>query len=1322
MKKILFPFLLGIFSLSSYATHLIGGNIGYEYIGQFGSNYRYKIILTVYNNCDSTSLIPLPVATQNVGIYTQDVPNNPMGGGNKTLFTTVTLPLVDSSYVSPPTTSGCSVGGSVCIYKGVYEGTVDLPLNFNGYHLFFQNFARNNNIVNLNNPGGQGMAFHAYIPPNLVPNSSPVFADDPVPFLCVNDTVTLLNTAYDPDGDLLVFSFVEPFRGTDANNPPNPLPWTIPTVNYALGYNMLFPFGPSGYASIDGATGLTQYMSPNTGNFVVAVEIREYRNGNLIGVSRRDLQLLVINCPPNPAPNLSNTGGSGTTNYSITECDNLCFPITFTDLNGDSLTLETDGPIFDTTNVNPAATVDSLVYGDSTVTANFCWTPGCDASRPAPYLFTATATDNGCPPKSSSVVYQITVNPPDAPDTIFGNMVVCQYQTETYTVTQQSGYTYNWTVTGGTLNSGQGTNSINVTWNNVGTGTISVVGYSSCGCPSNITDTTVSILSSPTADAGNDTTICAGDTVTIGGSPTTQPGNAISWSPSGSLSNASSPNPDAFPSTTTTYVVTANNGTCTNTDTVTVNVGSSTVIVSNDTTICSGDTIQLFASGGVSYNWSPSASLNNPNISNPNAFPSTTTTYYVDVTDALGCVKSDSITVTVINPPIASVSNDTTICAGDCVTLIASGGNSYTWTPASGLNTTSNDTVSACPSSTTTYQVIVGNGCFDTTQVTVSVNPLPVVSANNDTTICAGDTAQLQASGAASYSWIPASSLNNPNISNPLAFPNSTTSYIVTGTDANACSNSDTVTVTVNPLPNVFAGNDTAICIGDTAQLQASGANSYSWTPTSSLNNPNISYPLAFPNNTSTYIVTGTDANSCSNSDTVVITVNPLPNVSISGTNYLCPGDTMQLVASGAVNYAWTPNSNISDTSISSPMVYPTSTISYIVFGTDGNNCTGSDTFNITVSQTVPTEAGNDTAICSGNSVVLGGSPTAPVNSTYLWTPATGLNDPTLANPTATPTVTTTYYVVATNDTCTGIDSVTVTVNALTTLNAGQDTSICIGDTAQLQASGALTYSWVPSSTLSNSSIANPQAFPLSTTDYIVSAIDSNGCSNSDTVRVIVNPLPNVFAGNDTAICIGDTAQLQASGANSYSWMPASSLNNPNISNPLAFPNSTTNYIVTGTDANACSNSDTVVVTVNALPNVFAGNDTAICIGDTAQLQASGANSYSWTPTSSLNNPNISNPLAFPNNTTTYIVTGSDANACSTSDTVMVTVNPLPNVFAGNDTAICIGDTAQLQASGATSYSWMPTSSLNNPNISNPLAFPNSTTNYIVTGTDANAC
>ena len=194
-----------------YGTHLIGGNLGYEFIGQLPSGeYTYKIILTTYTNCGPGSNIPEPEGPDLiVGIYQHDIQNSPLQGVDKVWLQDITITLIDSNKIEPDLPNGCTIGSSSCIYKGVYEGFVNLPLNFTGYHVLYERCCRNNSIVNL--VPQESMTFHAYISPPLLQNNSPQFTDDPIPFLCVGDTTTILNTAFDPDGDELVFSFVEPY-------------------------------------------------------------------------------------------------------------------------------------------------------------------------------------------------------------------------------------------------------------------------------------------------------------------------------------------------------------------------------------------------------------------------------------------------------------------------------------------------------------------------------------------------------------------------------------------------------------------------------------------------------------------------------------------------------------------------------------------------------------------------------------------------------------------------------------------------------------------------------------------------------------------------------------------------------------------------------------------------------------------------------------------------------------------------------------------------------------------------------------------------------
>ena len=218
-----------------------------------------------------------------------------------------------------------------------------------------------------------------------------------------------------------------------------------------------------------------------------------------------------------------------------------------------------------------------------------------------------------------------------------------------------------------------------------------------------------------------------------------------------------------------------------------------------------------------------------------------------------------------------------------------------------------------------------------------------------------------------------------------------------------------------------------------------------------------------------------------------------------------------------------------------------------------------------------------------------------------------------------------------------------------------------------LSGSGAVSYTW-------DNGVTDGVAFTpaLGTTTYTVTGTDANNCVNTDQVDVTVNPLPTVDAGSDQTVCDGTQVTLSGSGAVSYTW-------DNGVTDGLAFTPAlgTTTYTVTGTDANNCVNTDQVDVTVNPLPTVDAGSDQTVCDGTQVTLSGSGAVSYTW-------DNGVTDGLAFTPalGTTTYTVTGTDANNCSNTDQVDVTVNPLPAVDAGADQSVC-DDGTQVTLSGS---------------------------------------
>ncbi len=325
--------------------------------------------------------------------------------------------------------------------------------------------------------------------------------------------------------------------------------------------------------------------------------------------------------------------------------------------------------------------------------------------------------------------------------------------------------------------------------------------------------------------SNNDTTICAGASVQLTSSGAFQ----YSWFPSSSLSDPLTSNPVASPVTSTEYIVTGltMNG-CAAFDTVMVNLYALPAItISNDTAICQNSSVQLFASGGVSYNWSPAATLNDPQLSNPFATPVTPTRYYVQITDGNNCQFQDSVLVEFRPPPVFSISPVAQTCQGNQVQLLASGGDIYAWQPSGTLSNSSISNPIAFPAASTTYTVtITESTCNEsaTLSTDVTILPSPQVQAFKSNDIdCSNDRSQLTATGAVQYNWSPAATLNNPSIPNPLAMPVAATQYTVTGTDANGCSGTSSITVSVENInqggyhmPTAFTPNNDGLndCYG----------------------------------------------------------------------------------------------------------------------------------------------------------------------------------------------------------------------------------------------------------------------------------------------------------------------------------------------------------------------------------------------------------------------------------------------------------------------------------------------------------------------------
>ncbi|MDX2000801.1 MAG: PKD domain-containing protein [Chitinophagales bacterium] len=576
------------------------------------------------------------------------------------------------------------------------------------------------------------------------------------------------------------------------------------------------------------------------------------------------------------------------------------------------------------------------------------------------------------------------------------------------------------------------------------------------------------------------------------------------------------------------------------------------------------------------------------------------------VTTVSGCSDTAYATINVHSLPVAVVTPDTFLCRTDTIMLSATGGSQYAWTPAAGLNDTAIATPLASPANTTTYYIMVTdtNGCTDDDSVYVRVHDLPVAKVANDTAICRNNSIELWAMGGYSYEWTPATHISCDTCAITVAIPDSTTAYEVKVSTQLGCYVMDTVNVTVYQLPEGIAETEITICQLDTVQLHALGGIAHTWYGPTGLSCYNCPDPLAYPMVTSSYVLDISNAN-CGILDSLKINVNPVPVLDIQAPEYVCAGEEVIITASGADHYAWTSSSNYSCNDCSTINHVPAEPTTYYLDATTNFGCHTYDTVFVNV-KPLPTVATiDDLTLCVGDNIQLNTTILGAVSQS--WTPALGLSDTTVASPYAAPTTTTNYIVTATSEFgCTIKDSVLISSLAKVVTDAMQDTSICIGQSVQLQASivqqghTGTQIIWSPLNGMTDAGTLTPTVMPLATQTYTLIAYSGSCLPDTQSITVTVNELPTVafdkigYQVTNTFI----TLQPQVGdNVTAYQWQPAEGLSCSDCPNPSVTVKNTSAYLLTVMDDKGCTNSAEVLIPVSGpcgedvfVPNFFSPN------------------------------------------------------------------------------------------------------------------------------------
>lgn len=900
---------------------------------------------------------------------------------------------------------------------------------------------------------------------------------------------------------------------------------------------------------------------------------------------------------------------------------------------------------------------------------------------------------------------------------------------------------YAWTFKNGTPATSSNPFPTNIYFNTLGTNADSISVSVTNECGTNKTAVGFSIYSTPSPSAGLDTSFCSGDTIQIGSLP--QASVTYQWIPSTGILNPTSSNPkttlqnNGSTDTTIQYVIRGTLANCIVYDTIqlVVKPKPTTPSIAN-TAICTGDSTTLIYNGLGLISWfDTEASSTAIDVSNSFVVkPAATKTYFAQASFN-GCtqLKRDSVTVTVKPLPAPNAGLDTSTCSNSGIQIgtNTSASYKYKWSPSAGLSSDSamrsivtlSNPLSMSFDSTYILTATL-NGCSRQDSVRIRVHPLPEIPQIADTTICQKDTATLNYSGMHTIKWFTSSTGGVPfSLQNQIKIsPALSTSYFAESSTIQ-CTNPqrDSIKITVNNLPVVITEKDTAICISNGPRILNANLSGGIWSSTNSALIGNIFDPSISGSGSFSFYYKYTDANSCFSGDSLKLRVDSISTAKAGPDMTTCSSVGVKigsLPASATVTYFWSPSINL-DNSLSAN---PTATIpnttggdlirDYIVTAINGR-CSSIDTVTVTVKSSPTPPSFSPISICNGDSAALtySGSGSVSWYDGATGGPVLSTSNPYIVKPSASKI----YYGEASLTGCTqaGRGSLSVTVKPLPQAKAGNDTSICSGVNITIGSTSTTgyTYQWNPTTGLSSAAVSNPNITLINPTNtpydslYTVTATLS-GCKSSDTIKINVKPSAEPAIISDTAICLNGIATLIYTGPDSVKWF--SSPTGPTLISTsdtlVRSPVTTTTYYADAFKSSCAQQVRTPVkVIINQLPTVTIEPDFAICISDSLRQLNTNVSGGTWSDLISISPTGIFDPSIATSGNHKYSYSYTDANQCSSTDSIIIHVDTLIFANAGQDTTICsstLGFIGTSPSIPGIQYKWSPNIGLNTPNSS----------------------
>jgi len=826
----------------------------------------------------------------------------------------------------------------------------------------------------------------------------------------------------------------------------------------------------------------------------------------------------------------------------------------------------------------------------------------------------------------------------------------------------------------------------------------------------------ITVYALPAATASNSGPVCTGSPLSLTGGPA---GMTYSWSgPNGFSSTQRSPvvSPAATMAMAGVYtLIVTNSNSCINSATTTVVVNALPVATAaNNGPVCPGTALTLTGGpvGMIAYSWSGPNGYSNATMSptvSASATPAMAGVYSLTVTNSSGCQNSASTTVIIRTPPAVTAANNGPVCAGTALNLTGgpSGMASYSWTGPNAFSSSLQSpqvSASATTAMAGTYSLTVAdaNGCRSTANTVAVVNALPLATALNNGPVCSGRPLILTGGPSAmtTYLWTGPGGFTSP-LQSPTVSLSATIAmagiYTLNVTDGSGCRGTATTTVIVNQSPIATAANNGPVCIGSPITLTGGPAamTTYSWTGPNSfisaLQNPTVSAAATLAM-AGIYTLNVTNSTGCQDTATTRVNVFAVPvsNAGSGGTEcdltfnlnaIRSVGIGLWTVVTGPGLAVFLPNANTATATVT-VSAYGTYTFRW----TETNGpCSSSSVVTVNFYQQPVANAGSGGDACN-LSFSLSGIPSSGIGT---WTMTVGTGIATFSPDANTPAATVevsqygtkqfTWTVV--NGTCQASSSVTVNFYEQPAANAGSGGNNC-GPEFNFRAVPSIgTGTWTRDSGPGSASFSpdanNPDA-KVTVTAYgthVFRWTEVNGtCSSSATVSVIFiqQPSANGGVGGDECDLNFVLNAVPGTGVGTWSKLggPGNAVFSPNANqyNAVVTVSQFGSYDFAWTEVNnQCNSSDVIRVSFHDLPSVSAGADALLCKGRSVQLNASGTGTFIWSPATSLNNPNISNPFASPETTTTYTVTLTDPYGCKNSDQINIEVRVQPIANAGPD-------------------------------------------------------